>query len=409
MKVTDASAIVNEIYVEMTGKDAIDTIDNSNIVDIGTELQTFGNEKIYNKVVDRIGKLIVRNKQYTGKFLSILRDGWEFGNILQTLRVKTIEATTDPSYAPTNGATYSQDTFTKMDVVQKFFQDYDNFQLEYWRPTDQLWTAFNSMDEMTRFFSGVELAIQMGLNKRLQGLAKLCITNMIAQTLYAEFPDADYGDGSGNKAVNLLKLYNDEAAVDLTVANCRQSADFLRFAAKTINNYYDRIQDLSVLFNIDGEESFSRKEDITMVILSTFANDIKYNLYNAENQFDFSLMELPNYETVPYWQASGTDYDEETLTQIKQTIKTFDDEGDEDTETIDMTGILAVMFDRNSCAINCERKKVTQHYNANIDQYHFYDKYLGQYINDFSENFIVFYIADPTESQNGEAVVQGGE
>lgn len=390
MKVQDASVLVNDLYKQMTGQDDIATVDDSNIVDIGKKLNQIGStEKIYNAIADRIGKMVVKNREYKGKFVNLLRDGWEFGNILQTLRVKSIEATSDPSYAPVNGQNYDQDTYKKMDVVQKFFTDYDNFQLEYWRPTDQLWTAFNSMEELTRFLTGVEVAIRNSLTIRLQGLAKTALGNFIAQVVNAEDTGSSY---STLKAVNLLKLYNDaHSGATLTTSNCRESESFLRFAAKTLNNTYDRLQDMSVLFNLDGEETFTNKEDVSVVLLSTFANDVKYHLYNAAGQFDYSLMQLPGYDTVPYWQASGDDYAESTIDGIKITIK--DDAAQSGKTTVNFSGIMGVMFDKRAVAINCERKKVTSHYNADIDQFHFYDKYLGQYVNDFSENFVVFYIA----------------
>ena len=391
MKVNDASTIVNELYKEMTGQKDIDTVDSSNIVDIGKTLQGLGAgvDVIYKKIADRVGKLIIRNKIYDGKFMNIFKDGWDYGNILQTLRVKSVDAVSDPSYAPVSGQNYPLTQFDAMDVTQKFYQDFDGFQVTYWRPTDQLWSAFNSMDEMTRFLTGVEIAIRNGVTKRLQGLAKTAINNMIAQTMYKEFPNADYNADSKMKAVNLLHLYNAQSGVaPITVEKCRNNQDFLRFAAKTINNWYDRLQDMSVLFNIDGEEEFSKASDINITMLSTFSNDLKYNLYNAAGQFDYSLMKLPNYETVPYWQGSGTSYDEGAIGEIHQTIKVG-----EETKTIEATGILAVMHDTEAVAINCERKKVTTFYHPDLDQTKFFDKYLGQYINAFDKNFVVFYVA----------------
>lgn len=394
MLVNDAKVIVNSLYEEMTGKANITEDDTTSIVDIGKNLQGIASvDVIYRGIADRIGKMIIRNKAYVGKFVNILRDGWEYGNILQTLRVKGIEAKTDPSYNPVDGTNYPLTTFEKMDVVQKFYNTFDNFQLEYWRPTDQLWSAFNSYDELTRFFTGVENAIQTAMNVRLQGLAKTAINNMIAQTMYRSYSDTSqaYGDSSTLKAVNLLKLYNDaHADAPLTAATCRDSEAFLRFAAKTMNNVYDRLTDINSLYNIDGEDEFTAKEDINITLLSTFANDIKYNLYNAKNQFDYSLMELPGYDVVPYWQGCGTDYSEDTIGTIKLKIKI----DDSTTTSVDLSGIVGIMFDKDAVAINCERKKVTTFYHPDLDQTKFFDKYLGQYINAFDKQFVVFFIAD---------------
>ena len=390
MKVTDASSIVNALYQEMTGSTDITTVDASNIVDIGKTLQKVTSvDAIYKSIADKVGKVVVKNKLYTGKFPNLLRDGWEFGSIMETLRVKPYTAVNDPSHNPSNGS-YPLTDYQAGGVVAKYFTDYDNFEFVYWKPTDQLWSAFNSMDEMVRFLGAIEIAVANSLTVRLQGLAKTAINNMIAQTVHADFPNTtseNYNANSYARSINVLKLYNDSTGSNLTVANCRQSADFLKFFVKLVMNTYDRLQDMSKIFNIDGEDTFTKPEDINLVVLSTVANDIKVNMQSDVYHKD--LVSLPNYETVPYWQASGTSYDESVIGEIKVTIKT----GDDTTATIELPGILGIMFDKNAIGINCEKRKTTTFYHPDLDQTKFFDKYFAQYYNDFSENFVVFYVA----------------
>ena len=390
MKVTDASSIVNALYQEMTGSTDITTVDASNIVDIGKTLQKVTSvDAIYKSIADKVGKVVVKNKLYTGKFPNLLRDGWEFGSIMETLRVKPYTAVKDPSYNPSNGS-YPLTDYQAGGVVAKYFTDHDNFEFVYWKPTDQLWSAFNSMDEMVRFLGAIEVAVANSLTVRLQGLAKTAINNMIAQTVHTDFPNTStegYSANSYARSINVLKLYNDATGSSLTVENCRQSAEFLKFFVKLVMNTYDRLQDMSKIFNIDGEDTFTKAEDIDLVILSTVANDIKVNMQSDVYHKD--LVSLPNYETVPYWQASGTAYDESTIGEIKVTIKT----GDDTTATIELPGILGVMFDKNAIGINCEKRKTTTFYHPDLDQTKFFDKYFAQYYNDFSENFVVFYVA----------------
>ena len=390
MKVTDASAIVNALYKEMTGATDIAVVDASNIVDIGKTLQKVTSvDSIYKSIADKVGKVVVKNKLYTGKFPNLLRDGWEFGSIMETLRVKPYTAVNDPSHNPSNGS-YPLTDYQAGGVVAKYFTDYDNFEFVYWKPTDQLWSAFNSMDEMVRFLGAIEVAVANSLTVRLQGLAKTAINNMIAQTVHADFPNTaseNYNANSYARSINVLKLYNDSTGSSLTVENCRQSAEFLKFFVKLVMNTYDRLQDMSKIFNIDGEDTFTKAEDINLVVLSTVANDIKVNMQSDVYHKD--LVSLPNYETVPYWQASGTSYDESVIGEIKVTIKT----GDETTATVELPGILGVMFDKNAIGINCEKRKTTTFYHPDLDQTKFFDKYFAQYYNDFSENFVVFYVA----------------
>lgn len=390
MKVTDASAIVNALYQEMTGATDIAVVDSSNIVDIGKTLQKVSSvDTIYKSISDKVGKVVVKNKLYTGKFPNLLRDGWEFGSIMESLRVKPYTAVNDPSHNPSNGS-YPLTDYQAGGVVAKYFTDYDNFEFVYWKPTDQLWSAFNSMDEMVRFLGAIEVAVANSLTVRLQGLAKTAINNMIAQTVHTDFPtpeSAGYNANSYARSINVLKLYNDSTSSNLTVENCRQSAEFLKFFVKLVMNTYDRLQDMSSIFNIDGEDTFTKAEDINLIVLSTVANDIKVNMQSDVYHKD--LVSLPNYETVPYWQASGTAYDESVIGEIKVKIKT----GDDTTATVELPGILGVMFDKNAIGINCEKRKTTTFYHPDLDQTKFFDKYFAQYYNDFSENFVVFYVA----------------
>lgn len=391
MKVTDVSEIVNTLYQEMTGSTDITVVDASNIVDIGKTLQKVSSvDNIYKSIADKVGKIVVKNKLYTGKFPNLLRDGWEFGSIMETLRVKPYTATADPSYNPVSGQNYPLTDYKAGGVVAKYFTDSDNFEFVYWKPTDQLWSAFNSMDEMVRFLGAIEIAVANSLTVRLQGLAKTAINNMIAQTVHTDFPNTsseDYNANSYARSINVLKLYNDSTGSALTVENCRQSADFLKFFVKLVMNTYDRLQDMSKIFNIDGEDTFTNAEDIDLVVLSTVANDIKVNMQSDVYHKD--LVSLPNYETVPYWQASGTAYDESVIGEITVTIKT----GDDTTATVELPGILGVMFDKNAVGINCEKRKTTTFYHPDLDQTKFFDKYFAQYYNDFSENFVVFFVA----------------
>lgn len=390
MKVSDTSAIVNSLYKQATGQTDITTVDNSNIVDIGKKIYDASSNKdvIYRGVADRIGKMVIANKEYRANFPRIFRDGWEFGNILQVIRVETIDAVTDPSYNPEDGKDYPLTTFNKMDVDQKFYTDYDNFQLTWWKPMDQMWSDFNSMEELTRFFTGVEISIVTSMTKKLQMLAKTAINNMIAQTLYNEHPDDNYAT-STNRAVNVLALFKEVFPTStVTAETCIHDPQFLRFLGETMTNIKDRLTDLSVIYNIDGKEEFTYNSKLQITMLSTYANSLKFNLYS--DTFHYDLMELPGFDTVPYWQSPGESYDNGVISEVNVTIKTSTG-----TKTVEASGIIAIMYDIESVAINCERKKITSFYHPDLDQTKFFDKYAGQYINRFDKNFVVFYVANP--------------
>lgn len=216
------------------------------------------------------------------------------------------------------------------------------------------------------------------------------INNMIAQTVNAEFPGAgtDFTTKSGIKAVNLLKLYNDKynsgaSATKLTAANAITDPDFIRFASYNMGLYADRMTKMSTLFNVGGKERFTPRDMMRVVMLSDFEKAASTYLYSDTWHND--QVKLPAAETVPYWQGSGTGYAFTSTSAIDVKIDT-------DTE-IKLSGILAIMYDRDAMGVCNTDRRVTTNYNAKAEFYNNFYKYDASYFNDLNENFVVFFVA----------------
>src|SRR5699024_10635121 len=100
---------------------------------------------------------------------------------------------------------------------------------------------------------------------------------------------------------------------------------------------------------------------------------------------------LPKYETVPYWQGSGTAYDFDSVSKIDVVTS--------DGNTVTQSGILGVMFDRHALGISNLDRRVTTNYNASAEFYTNYYKFDAGYFNDLNENFIVFYLGEETPAE----------
>ena len=92
------------------------------------------------------------------------------------------------------------------------------------------------------------------------------------------------------------------------------------------------------------------------------------------------------YDTVPYWQGSGTSFDFDDTSKI--VIKL------DETNTVTQTGVIAVAYDYEALGTTIdERRSSTER--TNKDEYtNYYNKANIGYFNDMSENGIVFYIAE---------------
>lgn len=391
MKIEQLKDIVNQIQKEVTGKAEVATLDISNVVDIGKEI--FDNTSVDNYVkslVDKVGKTIFVDRKYSGSGINVLMDSWEFGSVLEKIDVELPDAVQNDTWNLTDKQSYSQDTFYKPVVYSKFFNSKTTFEIDVSFTERQVKESFNSMNELNAFISMIYNAVEKSFTVKLDGLIMATLNNMTAQTLFNAFgaiTEDKYKDKSSIKAVNLLYEYNKKFTKTLTVANALTDADFLKYASVVINSYVDRISKMSTLFNIGGKNRFTPMSDLNLIMLSDFANSEKaYLQADTKNK---ELVALPNAENVPYWQGTGNDYSFEKVSSINVNIK----DGNT-SKNVNISGILAVLFDKNAVAVCNTDRRVTTYYNAKGEFYNNFYKFDCTYLNDLNENFVVFFIND---------------
>ena len=83
-------------------------------------------------------------------------------------------------------------------------------------------------------------------------------------------------------------------------------AEYLIKRTSIDNTYKDRIAKISTLFNQGGKKRFTPADAQHLVLLSDFASASK--VYLESDTIHNDNVQLTGYETVPYWQGSGTDY-----------------------------------------------------------------------------------------------------
>lgn len=384
MKVNQIYEIINNITNEITGKADLLKEDLSNIVDVGKELLTATDTDNYVKtLVDRIGKTIFTNREYKGKIPSVVMDSWEFGSVLQKITADLPQATENESWELEDGTSYDPNIFYKPSVSAKFFNSKVTFEIPLSFTERQVKESFNGATELNAFISMLYNAVDKAMTVKMDSLIMRTINNMIATTYDT--------DTDGNRKINLLALYNTAKGLTgdnvLTVAKCMTDKEFLRFASMQIALYIDRIGTMSTLFNGGGKERFTPKDLLHIVLLSNFAESSK--MYLESDTFHKELVELPNYENVPYWQGSGKTFAFDDVSKIKVAIK----DGNS-TKDVTVSGVIGVMFDRDSLGVANVDRRVTTNYNPKAEFFNNWFKFDAGYFNDFNENFIVFYVAD---------------
>lgn len=393
MQVAQIYDIVNDITSEILGESAIVEEDLSNIVEIGEAISNLGSAAFENytrSLIDRIGKVVFVNRPYSGTAPSVLMDAWEYGSILEKIQAEIPDATANESWELQDGYVYEQDVFTKPNVSAKFFNSKTTFEIPMSFAERQAKSAFDSISQVNSFFSMIDTSIYNGQTVKTDGLVMRVINNAIANTINDEFAGGSgYDAGTGVRAVNLLYLYN-EANSGNTLADLEEAMfkpEFIRFAAYTMSLYQARMRKLSTLFNLGGKARFTPSDRLHFVMLDDFAKAA--DVYNQSDTFHEQFTRLPNAETVPYWQGSGTAYDIDSISSINVVVNT--ESGS--TATVDVSGILGVMFDRDALGVCNQDRRVTTHYNARAEFFNNWYKVDAQYFNDYNENVVVFYAA----------------
>lgn len=393
MKVEQIHTLMNNVTSEILGKTDIVAEDLSNVVDIGNEI--FSNTEVDNYVkslVNHIGKVIFVNRPYSGNIPSMLMDSWEFGSVVEKIQADLPTAYENKSWDLTDGQSYDPNVFYKPTVSAKFFNNKVTFEIPMSFTEKQVKESFSSATQLNSFLSMLYNSVDNSMTIKIDSLVMRTINNMIGQTFHAEFPDVsdgNYNAVSGIKAVNLLKLYNDKFTKTLTADSCLTDSEFIKFASYTIGVYRDRLTKISTLFNVGKKERFTPKDRMNIVMLSDFFESSK--TYLESDTYHNDLVALPNAEIVPYWQGSGTDYSFAKVSDIHVNIENPSSRG----TTIEMSisGILAIMYDKDSMGVCNSDRRVTTNYNAKAEFYNNFYKFDASYFNDLNENFVVFFVA----------------
>ena len=382
MKVTQIKDLVNSSLKEVNGSSVLLKEDLSNVVDIGKEL--LNNDDIDNfvkKLVDRVGKTVFNDRVYQGSAPSVLMDAWEYGSVVEKIDSDLPNVEENDSWKLENGKSYDQDIFYQPKVSAKFFNSKTTFDIPMIFTKTQVESAFISPTELNSFISMLMVKTQNAMTVNLDGLIMKTINNFTANVINAK---------KGMQVVNLLDMYNKTAQTKVTVDNALTSPDFIKFANLMINTYRDRLTKMSTLFNQAGLNKFTPVDNQHLVILSDLASASK--VYLESDTYNQDNVKINNYDTVPYWQGSGTTYGFKDTSKIDIAIK----DGTQTKEVI-QTGILGVLFDTSALGVSCQNPRTTTAVNARAEFYTNFNKYDAMYFNDLNENFVVFMIADTTQ------------
>lgn len=387
MEMKQIYQITNNVVQEILGDTAVVSEDLSNIVDIGTALFNANAFDAYVKtLVNHIGKVIFVDRPYSGSAPSVLMDGWEYGSVLEKISSELPTASENESWDLVDGQSYDPNIFYQPKASAKFYNKRTTFEIDRSVTEMQVRQSFSSATQLNAFLSMLQNETEKALTLRVDSLIMRTINNMIVETVKANYTDPSNLAASTVQCVNLLTEYNARFGTSITAQAAMTDPAFIRFAGLQISLYSDRLTRMSTLFNSGRMQRFTPRDLQHIVYLSEFA--AAADVYLQSDTFHDEFTRLSKGERVPFWQGSGQAYSFDDTSSI--IAKPSSDIGAGD--SIEITGVICVIFDRDALGVANLDRRVTTNYNAKAEFTNYFYKQDAGYFNDLNENFVVFFV-----------------
>lgn len=383
-------AVVNDAIADALGQNSeITQLDTTDLVSLGKQLDEMQLlEGFFGALANRIVKTVYFVRVYGQRQRSVLRDEHEYGAFVQKVYYKAPDFVENPEYAipqapvsPVTEYTYNQlspyDVSATIQVSASVFGGQGTIALEFVRPVDQIRTAFLSESEMIRFIDGIYVVAENKIK-----LAEEELTDMAVNTAMAY-------DINAGLVRNLLEEYNEllpSGSDPITATEAMRDADFLRYAAMEIKMAIDYMGEMSVVYNAEGYQTFTDRENLVVEMLSMF--NTFSEIYLQSDTFHNELVELPRFEPVPRWQrldnsVSQTFEDVSSISIVNGDLE------------VEQSGIICFLHDVEHVAAYFGHRRTWEKYNERQDLYIHGDTMRKGYAVDGHANGLVFVVADP--------------
>lgn len=382
MQITDVYQILNNLHTQATGRSAIAPVNTSEFVSMATTTLAAGTDKVYNALMETLGRTVFAVRPYNRKFDITMTDD-EFGAIKRKISYadKPIQAASQ-AWTFTDGQSVDQYVINKADPVEMRYYGSAIYQDSITIYREQLKTAFEGPAQLGEFLSGQMTHMSNKWEQWLEEQNRATVANFIGAK-----------NAANNGVIHLLTEYNQLSGSSLTAQTVYQPdnlADFFRWVRARINTLSRMMSERSGLFQVNvAGKSVNRHTPAAdqRIYLRADALDIIDAMVNTITYHDEPLA-YADVRGVSYWQNINTPH------QIQVTPSSVDANGavtTEDPQTV--SNIFGVMFDRDAIGSNRYFYDVANTpLNARGMYYNTWLNARLQYMNDLTEKGIVLLL-----------------
>ena len=389
--------IINDIIKQTEGKIALKETDITDTVSFGNKLLSSADESsrdvIFKALIDRIGKTIVDMLPYDNKFSKVFKDAFAYGSVLQTIYVSNFTAKESGVYDNLDEGDVDGDLYKTYlaTVDQTLFENVDPWEFAVTIFDEQIKSAFLTEEGVAGFINGIFTAMNNSVTKYLEDSARACYMSLIT---------ADLNKG-GAVACNVLQEYYDETGIELTATTCRYNEDFNRWLTSLFTDKVGLMEELTVLYNHKGHETFTPRGRNHFVINNKIADNIKR--FMTSNVYNDELVSMPMYDEVSSWQAIGTSasLDDRLSVYAKYKNPLYVQGGTEPEYITANAKVIAVMHDDRVLSLTLKDRRTVTKVNEHGARRNVWEQGVVSNFVNLGQNSIVFYLGTVTkQSEN---------
>lgn len=351
--VSQASTVLNSLVSQASNQSALGAITTpADFVAVAQTALLTGRDPILNQLSQVWSRTIFAVRDYDKKPLgSLYMDLPRYGNAVRKLSPIARTMQDDDSYkypvaydagqTPPLGDGQSVDHYTiaKQQVQQTNFYGTATYEQMFTIFKDQFDTAFESLEEFTRFNA-------MNLTERNN--EKRQYEENIARGLQANLIGALLDEANTYRVRHVLTEYNTATGQSLTATTLMQAGNFEAFTrwlyaevAQIVRLMGERSNMFQTVINSQAVLRHSKPENIRIAMLSPFMDYINSMVYAVTYHDDY--MKFPTYEGINFWQSIQNPSSisiTPTYTNTSGAVATA--------SAVSKTGVIGIIHDRDA-------------------------------------------------------------
>lgn len=382
MSFEDASGILNNIRLQVTGEEPISIVDETQFISVATTLLQAGYDPLLNAITQMVSRTIFSIRPYNRKFGGIKVDSETWGSIVRKLSIADKDFDQDVRFELVDGESIDMYKVNKPNILQTNFYGQNVFEKMYTIFKDQLDNAFSGSAEFGRFMSMVVQNVSDMIEQAHESIARMTIANFIGGKILAD-----------NGVIHALTEYNTATGASLdqtTVYAPENFNDFTKWLYARVATLTGLMTERSQLFqiNVEGKE-INRHTPYAMqkvYLYNPFLNEM--NARVMADTFHADFIEYADVEGVNYWQSIETP----DKLMVKPSYMGTDGlivDGEETT----VENLIGVIFDEEALGYTTIHNwSATTPFNAKGGYWNNFHHFTERWYNDFTEKGLIILL-----------------